>query len=112
MTILPENVLFVEQVGNSELYGHRAVLASASPHLMELFSVDDESKGNVRENVVTYHLNGGFDKKALEKLIDYAYTARWVTWKTILFWVAWFWQMKHEFIVNCELFLLYCLKYW
>lgn len=84
MTILPENVWFVEQVGNSELYGHRAVLASASPHLMELFSVDDESKGNVRENVVTYHLNGGFDKKALEKLIDYAYTARWVTWKTTM----------------------------
>ncbi|XP_046682683.1 influenza virus NS1A-binding protein homolog isoform X2 [Homalodisca vitripennis] len=63
-------------VGNSELYGHRAVLASASPHLLELFSADDESKGSVRENVVTYHLNGGFDKVALEKLIDYAYTAR------------------------------------
>ncbi|XP_054274096.1 influenza virus NS1A-binding protein homolog isoform X2 [Macrosteles quadrilineatus] len=62
-------------VGNSELHGHRAVLASASPHLLELFSADDETKG-VRENIVTYHLNGGFDKLALEKLIDYAYTAR------------------------------------
>jgi len=65
----------VLHVGNSELHGHRAVLASASPHLLELFSVDDE-KGSVHETVVTYNLNGGFDKVALEKLIDYAYTSR------------------------------------
>uniref|UniRef100_A0A1B6DBP3 Kelch-like protein diablo n=1 Tax=Clastoptera arizonana TaxID=38151 RepID=A0A1B6DBP3_9HEMI len=63
-------------VGSSELHGHRAVLASASPHLLELFTADVDSKGAVRENVVTYQLNGGFDKVALEKLIDYAYTAQ------------------------------------
>lgn len=51
-------------------------MASASPHLLELFTADDETKGAVRENVVTYQLNGGFDIVALEKLIDYAYTAQ------------------------------------
>lgn len=63
-------------VGNVELHGHRAVLASASPYFLELFTADDEQKGNARENVITYQLNGGFDRFAVEKLIDYAYTAR------------------------------------
>lgn len=63
-------------VGSAEMHAHRAVLASCSPHLLEMFTADDESKGNARENIVTYQLNGGFDKYALEKLIDYAYTAR------------------------------------
>ncbi|XP_075229233.1 influenza virus NS1A-binding protein homolog isoform X2 [Lycorma delicatula] len=63
-------------VGNAELHGHRAVLASASPYFLELFTADDEQKGNIRENVITYQLNGGFDKFALEKIIDYVYTAK------------------------------------
>ncbi|XP_066999249.1 influenza virus NS1A-binding protein homolog isoform X2 [Anabrus simplex] len=63
-------------VGNAEFHAHRAVLASVSPHLFELFTADDETKGNVRENVITFKLNGGFETSALEKLIDFAYTAR------------------------------------
>jgi len=63
-------------VGNMEFHAHRAVLACASPHLFELFTADDENKGSQRENVITYKLNGGFDRTALEKLIHYAYTAR------------------------------------
>jgi hypothetical protein len=61
-----------------EFHAHRAVLACASPHLFELFTADDESKGSQRENVITYKLNGGYDRTALEKLIHYAYTARYV----------------------------------
>lgn len=64
------------QVGSMEFHAHRAVLACASPHLFELFTADDENKGSQRENVITYKLNGGFDRTALEKLIHYAYTAR------------------------------------
>lgn len=56
------------------MHAHRAVLASVSPYLFELFSADQEQKRN--ENVVTYKLNGGFDKTALQLLIEYAYTAR------------------------------------
>ncbi|KAJ9576566.1 hypothetical protein L9F63_025537 [Diploptera punctata] len=63
-------------VGNMEFHAHRAVLASASPHLFELFTADDETKGSQRENIITYKLNGGYDRLALEKLIHYAYTAR------------------------------------
>lgn len=59
-----------------EFHAHRAVLACASPYLFELFTTDDENKGSQRENVITYKLNGGFDPTALEKLIHYAYTAR------------------------------------
>jgi hypothetical protein len=44
--------------------------------LFELFTADDENKGSQRENVITYKLNGGYDRTALEKLIHYAYTAR------------------------------------
>jgi influenza virus NS1A-binding protein len=61
-----------------EFHAHRAVLACASPHLFELFTADDENKGSQRENIITYKLNGGFDRIALEKLIHYAYTARYV----------------------------------
>jgi hypothetical protein len=46
--------------------------------LFELFTADDENKGNQRGNVLTYKLNGGYDRTALEKLIHYAYTARYV----------------------------------
>ncbi|KAJ8686350.1 hypothetical protein QAD02_022144 [Eretmocerus hayati] len=59
--------------GNAEVHGHRAVLAAASPYLFELFSSDNQG---IKEPVVTYKLNDRLDKKALQKLIDYAYTSR------------------------------------
>lgn len=49
-------------------------MASASPYLFELFTTDQDQKRP--ENIVTYKLNGGFDKNALQVLIDYAYTAK------------------------------------
>ncbi|XP_015590524.1 influenza virus NS1A-binding protein homolog isoform X2 [Cephus cinctus] len=61
------------QVGSTEVHGHRAVLAAASPYLFELFSAD--GPGN-NEQRVTYKLNEGFDKTALQKLVDYAYTSK------------------------------------
>lgn len=63
-------------VGNAELHAHRAVLASASSYLFEMFSSEEETKGIARETVITYKLNGGFEKSAIEKLVDYAYTAK------------------------------------
>ncbi|KAJ8936661.1 hypothetical protein NQ314_012201 [Rhamnusium bicolor] len=60
--------------GNTEVHAHRAVLASASPYLFELFTTDQDQKRP--ENIITYKLNGGFDKNALQILIDYAYTAK------------------------------------
>ncbi|KAJ8925469.1 hypothetical protein NQ315_009303 [Exocentrus adspersus] len=61
-------------VGNTEIHAHRAVLASASSYLFELFTTDEEQKRP--ENSITYKLNGGFDPNALQILIDYAYTAK------------------------------------
>ncbi|KAI4467133.1 kelch protein [Holotrichia oblita] len=61
-------------VGNIEIHAHRAVLASVSPYLFELFSSDQEQKRN--ENVITYKMNGGFEKGAFQLLVDYAYTAQ------------------------------------
>ncbi|KAF4522492.1 hypothetical protein B566_EDAN002577 [Ephemera danica] len=66
----------VLNVGSSEIHAHRVVLASASPYLHELFTADDENKSTTRENVINYRLNGGLDKAAFEKLIDFAYTSR------------------------------------
>lgn len=60
-------------VGNAEIHAHRAILASVSPYFFELFSTEIDQKHV--ENVITYKLNGGFDKKALKLLIEYAYTA-------------------------------------
>ena len=56
-----------------EVHGHRAVLAAASPYLFELFSVDNQ--GN-KEPIITYKLSDNIDKKAFQKLVDYAYTSR------------------------------------
>lgn len=61
----------VLQVGAHEIHAHRPVLASASPYLFELFSMDAEGGHEFR-----FKLNGGFEKEAFERLIDYAYTAR------------------------------------
>ncbi|XP_022244488.1 influenza virus NS1A-binding protein homolog isoform X2 [Limulus polyphemus] len=54
-----------------EVYCHRAVLASASPYLFELFSTDPNGG-----QVCQYKTNGSFDIDAFEMLVDYAYTAR------------------------------------
>ena len=67
------------QVSNTELYAHRAVLASVSSKLMELFTVDDEEKvSNPQGHTVqiTLNLSPTFDVKTIEKVIEYAYTAR------------------------------------
>ncbi|CAH1163471.1 unnamed protein product [Phaedon cochleariae] len=61
-------------VGNTEIHAHRSVLASASPYLLELFTTEEDQKRF--ENIVTYTLNGGFDKDALQILIEYAYTGK------------------------------------
>lgn len=59
-----------------EIHAHRAVLASASPYLFELFTADQDKNQQRLENIITYKLNGGFDQNALQILIDYAYTAK------------------------------------
>lgn len=53
------------------IHAHRAVLASASPYLLELFSSEPQV-GPIHK----YKLNGDLDLEAFERLIDYAYTAR------------------------------------
>lgn len=73
------DVGLIFQVGNTELYGHRAVLASVSSKLMELFSVDDEEKTTNPQGhtvQITLNLNRGFGAGTLEKVIEYAYTSR------------------------------------
>ncbi len=62
-----------------ELYGHRAVLASVSTKLMELFSADDEEKTSAPQGhmvQITLNLNPDFESSTLEKIIEYAYTSR------------------------------------
>jgi influenza virus NS1A-binding protein len=63
------------QVGTWEIPAHRVILACCSPYLFELFSTDDGGKCS-EENIITYKLNGGFEKDSLEHLINYAYTGR------------------------------------
>ncbi|XP_015922988.2 influenza virus NS1A-binding protein homolog B isoform X2 [Parasteatoda tepidariorum] len=62
------------QVGTTqdvkEVYAHRAVLASASPYLFDLFTA--ESKGPRNQ----YKLNGNIEMEAFEILVDYAYLGR------------------------------------
>lgn len=65
------------QIGKQDIPAHRAVLAAASPYLLELFtSEEDQQTRKEVEGAVVYQLNGGFDRDALERLIEYAYTAR------------------------------------
>lgn len=62
-----------------ELYGHRAVLASVSSKLMELFNVDDEENMSAPQGhtvQITLNLNSDFESSTLEKIIEYAYTSR------------------------------------
>ena len=54
-------------------------MAAASPYLMSLFNQDEDQptrKESEGSNRIVYELNGGFDKEALERLIEYAYTSR------------------------------------
>ncbi|XP_014217376.1 influenza virus NS1A-binding protein homolog A-like [Copidosoma floridanum] len=59
--------------GNAEMHGHKAVLAAASPYLFELFT---NGENQLKDQAPTFVLSGSIDKKALQKLIDYAYTSR------------------------------------
>lgn len=63
------------QVGTWEIPAHRVVLACCSPYLFELFLTDDGGKCS-EENIITYKLNGCFEKDSLEHLINYAYTGK------------------------------------
>jgi len=63
------------QVGKWEIPAHRVILACCSPYLFELFSTDEGGKCS-EENIITYKLNGGFEKDSLEHLVNYAYTGR------------------------------------
>lgn len=65
----------VLQVGRAqdirEIHAHRAILASASPYLFEIFAADCNGG-----HVCKIKTNGSFDVDAFEKLVEYAYTAR------------------------------------
>ncbi|XP_076359904.1 influenza virus NS1A-binding protein homolog [Tachypleus tridentatus] len=54
-----------------EIHAHRAVLASASPYLFELFAADHNGG-----HVYQFKSNGSFDFDSFEVLVEYAYTAR------------------------------------
>ncbi len=61
--------------GDFEIYAHRCVLAAASPYLFGLLAERPTSKEV--DNGVVYELDGvGFERRALEVLVDFAYTAR------------------------------------
>ncbi|CAD7086722.1 unnamed protein product [Hermetia illucens] len=64
----------VLNVGNSDIYAHKNVLACVSSYFMELFSADQESVKTHSEEIPSFRLNGGITKTALQILIDYAYT--------------------------------------
>lgn len=64
------------QVESADFHVHRNVMASVSPHLMELFSADQQTQKVVPcEGAPSYILNGGMTKAAMQILIDYAYTS-------------------------------------
>ncbi|XP_054156662.1 influenza virus NS1A-binding protein homolog [Oppia nitens] len=59
-----------------EIYGHKVVLASASPYLLELFA-NDQTSSSATTTVNQYKLlAGNYDMEAFECIVDYAYTAR------------------------------------
>ncbi len=70
-----DRVVFAHQVGKAEIPAHRVILACCSPYLFELFSTDEGGKCS-EENIITYKLNGGFEKHSLEHLVNYAYTGK------------------------------------
>lgn len=66
----------VINVGSADIHAHKNVLACVSPHFMELFSSEQESKNGHCDDIPSFRLNGGISKAALQILIDYAYTAK------------------------------------
>lgn len=71
---LMKNCFSFSQAGTAAISAHRAVLASASPHLLELFGADQDARRDA-EPVPSYRLNGFMTKCSLQALVDYAYTA-------------------------------------
>ena len=58
-------------VGGQEIAAHRAVLASASNYLYELFSIDED------KNTPQQHIKlDGWDFDTFSLLINYAYTSK------------------------------------
>ena len=67
------------QIGQYDIAAHRVVLAAASPYWMELFTAegDQPTRKEVSSDAgILYELNGGFQKDALEKLVEYSYTSK------------------------------------
>ena len=64
---------------NHDVRAHRLVLAAASPYWMELFTSEEDQPTRKEVEIdggMLYELNGGFQKDALERLVEYSYTAR------------------------------------
>jgi hypothetical protein len=52
-------------------------MAAVSPYFMELFTSTPVSRKEVEgHSGLLYNINGGFNRRVLEILVDYAYTAR------------------------------------
>jgi len=67
------------QIGQHDIPAHRVVLAAASPYWMELFTSEEDQPTRKEVEIdggMLYELNGGFQKDALERLVEYSYTAR------------------------------------
>ncbi|XP_014227552.1 influenza virus NS1A-binding protein homolog [Trichogramma pretiosum] len=58
-------------VGKGQIQGHRAILAAASPYILEQLT-----EKPTHELVVTIQLNDDLDIGAVKKLVDYVYTSR------------------------------------
>ena len=70
---------FFLQIGQHDIPAHRVVLAAASPYWMELFTSEEDQPTRKEVEIdggMLYELNGGFQKEALERLVEYSYTAR------------------------------------
>ena len=70
---------FSLQIGQHDIPAHRVVLAAASPYWMELFTSEEDQPTRKEVEIdggMLYELNGGFQKEALERLVEYSYTAR------------------------------------
>jgi influenza virus NS1A-binding protein len=77
LSTMQKNRLFCDVilvVENTEIHAHRNVLACVSPHLMELFSAEQETNND--GTIATYRLNGYITKEGLNILVEYAYTAQ------------------------------------
>ncbi|RWS14423.1 Influenza virus NS1A-binding-like protein, partial [Dinothrombium tinctorium] len=69
------------QVGNQqdihEIYAHKAVLASAAPFFLDIFTNDLNGSNSHASQIQVYKLlSGNYDVTAFELLVDYMYTSR------------------------------------